>query len=450
MTDSKTLKSKLQSSISVKLLVIALLLLILQIPQLLVRSVIDERQGMHYQAKHTISQRWGGAQYIGAPLLRAQHTETHVADGKTVNTVINSQILPATFNVDITMDATKRYLGMYEVPVFVTSIKMQGEINFDAQQYFGQSTHWQIDSLFIPIKSMRGLKGIKTLKVNNQTVQLSQQQMQIDGRKGISLDLEAAGLDHLAKQRLSYEIELSLAGSGDFSVLPMAGQTVVNMQANWPAPSFNGDFLPAERTINDQGFKAQWQVNELNHNLGRVLRYLPGNTSSAREHYSYNQQEKWPILGVQVLIPADIYQVNERTVKYSLLIMILTFAGFFLAEMFFKLRLHPFQYLLIGFSLTVFYLLLLSVSEYIHYDWAFMLAAVANVMLIGGYCSVVLGQRRRGLYTGLLFAVLYGFIFVLVKAEQASLLMGAIGIWLFLAWVMYLTRKIDWYAAGSS
>ena len=149
--------------------------------------------------------------------------------------------------------------------------------------------------------------------------------------------------------------------------------------------------------------------------------------------------------GVEVLIPANIYQVNERTVKYALLIMLLTFAGFFLAEMFFKLRLHPFQYLLIGFALSIFYLLLLSLSEYLHFDWAFLLAAASTVLLISGYCAVILGNKRRGALTASLFILLYGFIFVLVKAEQLSLLMGAIGIWVFLAAVMYLTRKIDWY-----
>jgi len=140
--------------------------------------------------------------------------------------------------------------------------------------------------------------------------------------------------------------------------------------------------------------------------------------------------------------------VNERTVKYSFLIVLLTFAGFFLAELFFKLRLHPFQYLLIGVSLSVFYLLLLSLSEYIKFNWAFLISALSIIVLIASYCSVVLKQRKRGVFTGLLFVLLYGFIFVLVKAEETSLLMGAIGIWLILAMIMYLTRKIDWYAVS--
>ncbi len=451
MAENKTFKNRLQSSISVKLLVIALLLLILQIPQLLVRSIIDERQGMQYQAASEISQRWGGPQHIGAPLLNTQHTVVREVDGKSKQQTVHSLILPASLVVDAELDASERYLGMYEVPVFVAEVKMTGTIEFDARHHLGQVEDWQIQNLFIPIQSMRGLKGIKSVQINGHEVSLSQQQIAVNGSKGITLDLSAAALSHQPRQTLNFTIELSLAGSRNFSVLPMAGQTDINMRANWPAPSFKGDFLPAERHISDQGFDASWQVNELNHNLGRVISHVPSHHSGASERYGYSQpQTAWPDLGVEILIPADTYQVNERTIKYSLLIMVLTFAGFFLAEMFFKLRLHPFQYLLIGFSLTVFYLLLLSVSEYIRFDWAFALAALANVLLIGGYCSVVLGARQRGFYTGLLFAVLYGFIFVLVKAEQASLLMGAIGIWVFLALVMYLTRKIDWYAAGSS
>ncbi len=146
------------------------------------------------------------------------------------------------------------------------------------------------------------------------------------------------------------------------------------------------------------------------------------------------------------MIAANVYQVNERSVKYSFLIVLLSFAAFFLAELFFKLRLHPFHYLIIGVSLSVFYLLLLSISEFLHFNKAFMIAASAITVMVSGYCSVVLKQRKRGVLTGLFFASLYGFIFVLVKAEHSSLLMGSIAIWLILSTVMYLTRKIDWYA----
>ncbi len=447
MSHTNMVKNKLKSSISVKLVVIGLLLLILQIPQLFVQALINERQSMHYEARNTITQRWGGSQHIGPPLLNTSHQVEQVVKGKKQIKMINSQILPASFSIDVDIDASTRYLGIYEVPVFIAQLTMNGVLELDPLKYLGSSKDWQIENIFIPIKSMRGLKSVSHLKVNGQDVEVAQQQNLINGQTGISLDLSQLKLDlNRSIIRLNYEIKLSVAGSEQFSVLPMAGQSEIKIHANWPSPSFNGDFLPAQRTINEDGFSANWQVNEMNHNLGRVIRDSFEQDEQASQRFSnYSASRNWPELGVEILIPADNYQVNERAVKYSLLIMVLTFAGFFLAEIFFKLRLHPFQYLLIGFSLTAFYLLLLSVSEYIYFDWAFAIAVLANIGLIGGYCSVILKQQQRGLLTALLFAVLYAFIFVLVKAEQSSLLMGAIGIWVFLALVMYLTRKIDWY-----
>lgn len=451
MSEPTAVKIKLKNSISIKLLVIGLLLLILQIPQLFVQFLVQERQSMQYEAQQTITQRWGGSQHIGPPLLNTSRLVKKTVKGESQVFTVNNQILPASFKLQAELDASTRYLGIYEVPVFVASVKMSGEIEIDPLKYLGQSQDWQIENIFIPIKSMRGLKAVNALTINGKKVELSQQQIQLNGQSGISLDLSALPLQfNESVIRLRYLIDLTVAGSEQFSVLPMAGQSDIIIKANWPSPSFNGEFLPAQRTITEQGFSAQWQVNELNHNLGRVLSHplsdSAAQASGASQHFnSYAGSTQWPDLGVQILIPADNYQVIERTIKYSLLIMVLTFAGFFLAEMFFKLHLHPFQYLLVGFSITAFYLLLLSISEYIHFDWAFMLAALANISLISGYCSVILKQKRRGLLTGFLFTLLYGFIFILVKAEQSSLLMGAIGIWVFLALVMYLTRKIDWY-----
>ena len=450
MPQPNMIKTKLKNNISIKLLVIGVLLLILQIPQMFVQFLIDERQSMHYEARQTITQRGGGSQHIGPPLLSTSHEIEEIVEGKSQLKTINSQVLPASFHLSADINASTRYLGIYEVPVFVARVMMNGEIEIDPLKYLGQSKEWKIDHVFIPVKSMRGLKAVNVLKVNDHDVEVSQQQIQLNGQTGISLDLTHLTFNlNEPTLRLSYLIDLTVAGSEQFSVLPMAGQSDIDVKANWPSPSFNGDFLPAQRTIDEQGFSAQWQVNELNHNLGRVMSHSldhPSKQNNASHRFnSYSDPSYWPNLGVEILIPADNYQVNERTIKYSLLIMVLTFAGFFLAEVFFKLRLHPFQYILIGFSLTAFYLLLLSISEYLYFNLAFGIAAFANISLIAGYCSVILKQRQRGLLTGLLFTVLYAFIFVLVKSEQSSLLMGAIGIWVFLALVMYLTRKIDWY-----
>ncbi|NVK21885.1 MAG: cell envelope integrity protein CreD [Kangiellaceae bacterium] len=427
--------SRFGNSITIKLVVIMLLLFLLQIPMIYVSSLIDERQNMQYQAANDIAQRWGGVQHIGAPLLDVNFTQQKMVKDKLVTYTYSNKVLPNDLQINVQLDAEKRYLGIYEFPVYVSDISMHGTIEIEPQSYFGQANDWAVKRLFIPIREMRGLKYIKSMKVNGVERKRAQHQGEYQGLQGFWVDLES--LQQTSK--ITFDIELRLSGSQQLSVLPMAGQTAVMMESNWSSPSFNGQFLPEKRDISEQGFSAQWTVNELNHGLGRVL-----------EHGKNYELTNMPQVGIEIYIPADVYQVNERSVKYGMLIMLLTFAGFFLAEMFFKRRLHPFQYLMIGFSLVVFYLLLLSLSEHLIFDWAFLLSALAVISMISGYCMVVLGSTKRGLFTGILFIVLYGFIYVLVKSEQLSLLMGALGIWLFLSAVMYLTRKIDWYEVNKN
>jgi inner membrane protein len=440
MKTIEPITNKLSNSISFKLLVILFLILLLQIPLSYVRGLIYERQSLQAQAQSTISQRWGGAQSLGAPFVvyeTLQRTYKKV-DGKQAyeDNLIYKSILSESLTIDLNIDAEKRYLGIYEAAVFKSEILIKGQVDLNVVKSSELIESQSPLKLFIPIQEMKGLKKIRKLLINGKQKKLSKKQIHFNHLKGVVVDLEY----NANIQSIIYDIELDLAGSQKFDILPMAGDTSVKIKSNWPSPSFIGDFLPEQRNINDSGFQAQWQVNELNHNLGRVL--YPNKESS----HNYN----YPSFGVKIHIPANIYQVNQRTVKYSFLIILLTFAGFFLAELFFKLRLHPFQYLLIGVSLSVFYLLLLSLSEFLSFGISFLFSSISIIVLIAGYCSVVLGQRIRGIYTGVLFSLLYGFIYILVNAEQTSLLMGSIGIWVFLALVMYITRKINWYDLNNS
>jgi len=440
MTSTEQIKSKLSNSISVKLVVIFLLILLMQIPLSFVRGLIDERQQMQHQAQRDISNRWGGSQYIGSPLLNIYSVNRNILNShdKATNSNLtrNHSIQATKFDLDVNLNVEKRYLGIYEAAIFTSQVEIKGIIDIPSELAILEGGEIK---LFIPIKQIKGLKKLHSIKINNKSVNFSLQQTRMNNLNGFELDLTG----FIKQKSLIFELEFLLVGSQQFDVLPLAKESNIKIQSNWNAPSFVGDYLPDERSLSETGFKAHWTINNIIQNIGK--------NNNTVQTYSNNfiGNQTLPTIGVKVIIPANIYQVNERTVKYSFLIVLLTFAGFFLAELFFKLRLHPFQYLLIGVSLTVFYLLLLSISEYLLFNWAFMIASGSIILLISSYCAVVLQQRSRGVYTGLLFTILYGFIFVLVKAEETSLLMGSIGIWLMLALVMHLTRKIDWYAVNN-
>ncbi len=413
--------------ISFKLLVIFGLIIFLQIPLFLVKDVIRDRQSMQLQAQETISQRWGSQQYIGAPVLIVQKKPSTNNDVSQFESTLSA----SSANYMIELIAEKRYLGLFEAAIYSATIDITGR--FDTSNLLPQQI---LSSLFIPFQDVNAIKSIDSISINNVDLTIRPLGKNFDDLNGFTIDFNNLNLP----QVFNYHIKLQVSGSRSFSIVTNAKKSDVTINSNWHAPSFIGSYLPETRQITPKGFSAKWKINQIDF----------GSSSEAVSdsgHFIYQTAVKK--LGVEIIIPANTYQVNTRTAKYSMLIILLSFAGLFLSEVFFKIRLHPFQYLLIGVSLSLFYLLLLSLSEHMRFNLSFLLSAFSTIVLVAGYCSVILGQRMRGIYTGVLFSVLYGFIFVLVKAEESSLLMGSIGLWIVLALVMYLTRKINWYESNS-
>ena len=426
MPNQNKTKFKFSNSISIKLLVIFVLILLLQIPLAFVQNLIYERQQLQSVAQSEIQKRWGEQQYVGSPSIITTR-QTH---DKLNNSVSKSFSIPAnSLNLKADIQAQVRYLGIYESAIYNSDLQLSGQFKLNSVATQNLITNATAVKLFVPLREMTGLKEIKSIKINAQSYPFEPELSVSNGIYGFEIDLQNVSLT----ERLNYDFEFSLSGSKELNILPQAKKNNISMHSNWASPAFIGNHLPDTRTITNEGFDASWTINNL----------VMVNKTTDQDYQSDG------VFGVEIKIPANIYQVNYRTVKYSFLIIVLTFCSFFLTELFFKLKLHPFQYLLIGVSLSVFYLLLLSLSEYLQFNTAFLISSVAVITLVSGYSSVILQQRKRGLLTGLLFTVLYGFIFVLVKAEQTSLLMGSIAIWIFLALVMYLTRKINWYAINS-
>jgi inner membrane protein len=152
--------------------------------------------------------------------------------------------------------------------------------------------------------------------------------------------------------------------------------------------------------------------------------------------------------GLSLVQPAGSYQQNVRAGKYGVLFIALTFVAFFLFEVLRGLRVHPVQYLLVGLALCTFYVVLLALSEQIGFGAAYALAAAVVVVMVGGYAAVVLAARRAGLLLGALLGLIYGLLYGLVVSEDYALLMGSLALLGAVAVMMYLTRRVDWYALG--
>jgi inner membrane protein len=231
--------------------------------------------------------------------------------------------------------------------------------------------------------------------------------------------------------------------------VPAAASTQLNLRSDWPHPSFGGRFLPSSREVGDAGFSAQWQVSELASSAGAdVLNHktVAGIGGSGAGMGS----SEVDTIEFTMVDPVNPYVMSDRAIKYGLLFIVLTFVCVGLVELLSGRRVHPVQYLFVGLALSVFFLLLLSLSEHLAFGLSYLLAAGAAVLLLGYYGAAMLGGWRRGLGFGAGIAGLYATLYVLLSLEQAALVIGALLLFAMLAAVMTLTRRLDWYALGAA
>jgi inner membrane protein len=346
-------------------------------------------------------------------------------------------LLPARLNADLTvkLEPQPRYVGIYAVPVYLSTLRMQGEFDFTPLQPLVAQSEvtylWSQSRLRLPLTTVRSLREIKQASFAGQAVKLGPAMPGL--YPGIETRVDLSELHKAASA--AFDFGTVMAGSRAVSILPLGSVTTVSLESDWPHPSFQGSFLPVERTIGAQGFQARWQVLELNRAYGQA--WQEGEVSEAVLAHS--------AFGVSLFQPVDIYQRGERAVKYAVLFIALTFLTFFAWEQVTRNRLHPLQYLLVGLALSMFYLLLIALSEHIAFAIAYVVAATALVLLIGLYLAGALHSAQRGVIAGAAMSLVYGLLYMLVLSEDYSLLLGSIILFVALAAVMLATRSIDWY-----
>ena len=236
-------------------------------------------------------------------------------------------------------------------------------------------------------------------------------------------------------------LQAAFSGTSQLSILPLAA-TQIHMQSPWSHPKFSGSNLPQSRQVQDSGFKANWNsafMNESNQ------QYLQQCLSSAACKLSLNNASEWQTASLSIFNPINVYTLSDRAIKYALLFVLMVFGTFGLFEVLKDLRVHPVQYGLVGAALAVFYLLLLSLSEHLGFTLAYVIAASACVTLIGCYVAAVLHSWLRASVLSALLISLYGVLYFLLHTSEWTLILGSGMVFVALAVIMLLTRKLDWY-----
>jgi inner membrane protein len=430
--------SKFLNPLLSKALAIGAVSLILLMPLGRLQGLVSERAGMRELANQKVAGSWGGPQTIGAPILSVTVETVFEERGRKLRTTTVRRMLAANTEIDGEIKPQLRHVGIYDVPVFEAPLRISGSFSSDAVAPLltpdpRRTVRWSSATLFIPVGELRGIREIAAARWGEQPLQL--QPAQHAGITGVEAPVDATSLRD--GQVLGFELEFTVAGSGSLRTLPLARTTNVRLRSTWPHPSFEGAFLPSF-TLDARGFNARWQVLELN-------RAFPQSWDDAAVQREAIESAAFAIGLFQ---PVDTYHRNERSIKYALLFISLTFMSVFLWEQLSGARIHAVQYLFVGFALCVFYLLLLALSEHVAFGHAYLIAAVAQAALIGTYMAGVLGNGRIGLFVASALGAVFGLLYLLILSEQYSLLLGAIFVFAVLAALMLATRRTDWYAVS--
>lgn len=418
-----------------KVIVMLFMILIFLIPIALIQSLISERVQFQQEAISEVSSKWGNEQTISGPVLSIPYYELVTDKSKVTRKIIRfAHFLPDSLFINGTLAPEMRYRGIYQVVVYNSKIGLSGVFNsINTDQIKVPRENILLDDAFLAlgISDLRGIEEQISLRWNKQLQGFNSGVGTNDVlESGISTRIRLSA-DSL-RRGSRFDLNIELKGSQALKFVPVGKITQVRITSKWKTPSFDGAFLPDSRQINADGFSAYWKVLHLNRNYPQ---------SWTNDAYRINESA----FGVSLLIPIDHYQKTERAVKYSFVLITLTFLLLFFIELLNGVNVHPFQYLLIGLALCIFYTLLLSVSEHLSFNLSYWISGIATIGLITLYARSISGMKQIYLLIMGVLIILYGFIFTVLQLEDYALLMGSIGLFVILAIVMYYSKKINWY-----
>lgn len=433
----------LQESVTIKLFFIGFLSLVLLIPSSMVNSLISERAGRQEEVDKEVADSWSGSQLIEAPILvipYKKQVEEKTADNKT--TVIKEvsdviYILPNALHINAELLPDTLHRGMFETIVYTAKLKIAGDFKPD------------LTALGIPLAKLNlagarltfKVSDLKGLKTNPAVVSggrtLSAQP--VFGEKelldeGLQAPIDLTG-NVLASIPFSYTFDIK--GSQNISFLHTGKSTTVEVKSTWDTPSFTGRSSPDERAISKTGFSAKWHMLYYNRPFAQQW-------AGADTLLNAMGEKESAVFGVDLRTPVDQYQKTTRTGKYAVLIILLTFVALFLTEVIRKQRVHPFNYILIGAALVIYYTLLLSFSEQVGYLAAYLIASVATITLVSTFIASLLKNKLMALMFAAILGLFYLFIYVLIQLQDLALLMGSVALFVILSLLMYFSRKINW------
>jgi inner membrane protein len=429
---------------AVRVIVIGALILFLQAPVLLTFGLMSERERSKNAAVREIAEGWSLAQEVVGPYLVVPFRTAHVAAnqvGQAVTTWVEdtATFLPDELEITAGLDEQTLHRGIYESAVYAADIGIVGTFSrpdFSKWSVAEDQILWDQARLMMEVSDARGFRDSVEISWAGEAHAFEPGERTLPGaRQGLQTGLTAQDLE---AETFPFEMRFELKGSENIRFAPLGRRTVARIAGTWPSPSFQGAWLPDERETSGEAFSASWTIPFLG-------RSFPQSWTGALQNTPLISQ-----FGVDLLTPVDAYRQTERSLKYELLFLALTFAPLWLFEVLAGIRLHFIQYGLIGAAVCLFYLLELSLAEQIGFQGAYALAAAMIAGLVTSYAWSVLGSVSRAATMGAVISGLYAFLYVLISLEELALLVGSLALFVILAALMYATRRVNWFQVGAA
>ena len=448
----------MQRSPGLRFIIVGCLVLLMVLPILFVSEIINDRANYNRLTRDSVGQEWGGSQMIWGPVLMIPVQEKvtvreqqpvidpisgqqkindsgnpvfrYVAVQKTVNR--NPILLyPNQFNTQIDTSTQERHRGIFTVPVYTATSEMHFDFQTDLIETSLRGAEfalWDQVELELRVSSNHALRGAAELTVDGSELQIEPL---------ASDENHAGGLRALTgdpRERNAYTLILGFNGAHSLSIAPVGRNSEISIRSDWAHPSFRGAFLPNDPEVTDTGFKAHWRIPHL-------ARPLPQVSREPQDHVVRSQAS----FGVDFYQPNDFYQKSYRAARYGVMFIALTFLTIFLIEGQAKRPTHPVQYLLVGLAQSVFFLLMLSLSEQVGFGLAYLASSAATVGLVTAYGATALALGKRSILLCLMLSLLYAVLYLILRSADYALLAGSVLAFAAVAGTMYATRHENWY-----
>ncbi|MFZ1704499.1 MAG: cell envelope integrity protein CreD [Saprospiraceae bacterium] len=455
----KTFFQSNSTQITLKLVLILILVLLSLIPKLMIIDLVDERKQSGENVKSEVYEGWGKSQLTTGPVLVIPYNDfiKNENENETSTKVKKNLIIyPEKLSTEGQVSTTTKMKNIYSVLLYKSALQIQGQFVIPPSN---QLNIPEVNILYneayiaIGITDLKGIEDQVNFVWNQKPVSLNPGLVDVhfvydplsyDGtiqpKSSPNQNSFKTGLSGLIPLSIddntyTFSYNLSLKGSQHLLFAPIGKTTTVHLTSDFPDPKYCGGFLPEHQT-NEKGFDAYWKVLEYN-------KILPSFQKTSNVIDVGNNS-----FGISFDHLVDHYTIIHRASKYMFLFIVLTFLVVFLTEIVLNQKIHIFQYVLTGLALAIFFILLLSLSEYVGFDVAYIIAAIATISLLFLYSLTMFVQRKSSFLLFSLLVGLFSYVYFIIQLERMALLVGSIGLFFILAATMYATRKVNWYGVN--